>query len=314
MKTFWLTGGALVCFAGNSILCRLALEDGSMDPATFTTTRLLAGALTLSALMWRTPRPAGRAWISGLSLFAYAGCFSFAYEEMPAATGALLLFAAVQVTMIAGGVVRGERLDARQGGGLLVAALGVWHLLSPGVEAAPPLAALSMAAAGIAWGMYSLRGRGASDPLKATAESFVVAAPLGLALSAVTLRDARVSVGGLGLALTSGALASGLGYVLWHHALANLTAARAAVSQLAVPALAALGGLVVLSETPSLRLLVSSMAVLGGVGWTFREARASVDRPSGRDSALDQRRPGVVDLVHESLRGAGARPRRPGPG
>jgi drug/metabolite transporter (DMT)-like permease len=172
-----------------------------------------------------------------------------------------------------------------------------------------------MTAAGTAWGIYSLRGRGASDPLKATAESFVVAAPLGLALSAVTLREARVSAGGLSLALTSGALASGLGYVLWHHALARLTTARAAVSQLAVPVLAALGGVVVLSETPSLRLLVSSLAVLGGVGWTFRKERASVvDRPSGRHSALDHRRPGVVDLVPENLRGAGARTRRPGPG
>ena len=138
MKTFWLTGGALVCFAGNSILCRLALEDGSMDPATFTTTRLLAGLFALSFVLRGTSRPAGGAWISGLALFAYAGCFSFAYAAVPTATGALLLFAAVQGTMISGSLVRGERFEVRQWIGLLVAALGVWILLSPGVGVNQP--------------------------------------------------------------------------------------------------------------------------------------------------------------------------------
>jgi drug/metabolite transporter (DMT)-like permease len=285
---FWLTGGALVCFAANSILCRLALQDGSMDPATFTTTRLLAGALTLSLLTPSTPRPSGRAWVSGLALFAYAGCFAFAYAMIPTATGALLLFAAVQATMISGGIVRGERFDARQCTGLLVAALGVWVLLSPGAGAAPPPAALLMTAAGIAWGIYSLRGRGAPDPLKATAENFVVAAPLSLALSAATLRGARVSIEGVCLALASGTFASGLGYVLWHRALRRLTAASAAASQLSVPALTAIGGLLVLSETPSLRLLISSLAVLGGIGWTVSSNGGLVPegtRLSGRSAS-----------------------------
>jgi drug/metabolite transporter (DMT)-like permease len=293
VKTFWFTGGALVGFAGNSLLCRLALEDGSMDPASFTTARLLAGALTLSLLARGAARPEGSAWASGLALFAYASFFSFAYVEIPAATGALLLFAAVQTTMIAGGVARGERVGARQWLGLLVAGLGVWALLAPGVEAAPLGAAVLMSAAGIAWGVYSLRGRRASNPLMTTTASFVVAAPLSLGWSALTFRDMRVSIDGVALALASGALASGLGYVLWHRALARFTATRAAASQLVVPVLAAIGGVVVLSETPSLRLLLSSLAVLGGVGLTMMRGSA-VEGPSPVDAALDVRIPGIV--------------------
>jgi drug/metabolite transporter (DMT)-like permease len=192
--------------------------------------------------------------------------------------GALLLFAAVQATMIAGGVARGERVDARGWLGLLLAGSGVWVLLSPGVEAAPPRAALLMTAAGIAWGVYSLRGRGAGNPLKSTAHGFAVAASFSLALSALTLREAQVSLGGVALAIASGALASGLGYVLWHRALERLTATRAAASQLLVPVLTAFGGLVILSEAPSLRLLLSSLAVLGGVGLTMRGS--AVEGPS----------------------------------
>jgi drug/metabolite transporter (DMT)-like permease len=270
VETFWLTGSALLCFAANSILCRLAIQDGAIDPASFTTVRLMAGALLLAALRWRTPGPARRACVPGLLLFVYAGAFSFAYAEIPAATGALVLFAAVQATMLAGGLSRGERLEAREGSGLLLASLGLGYLLSPGVQAPPMVPALLMIGAGAAWGLYSLSGRGARDPLEATRESFLVAAPLSLALSVLNLRNARLSFEGVALALASGALASGMGYVLWHHALKRLTAARAAAAQLAVPVLAALGGIVLLSETPSLRLLLSSVAVLGGIGLTVR--------------------------------------------
>jgi drug/metabolite transporter (DMT)-like permease len=268
VETFWLTGGALVCFAANSILCRLALDSGALDPETFTSVRLLAGALTLGFLRGKRPRPAGRVWISGLSLFAYAGCFSLAYAETGAAVGALLLFAAVQATMIAGGVVLGERVRAREWTGLLVASCGVAYLVSPAVVAPPPLSAFVMIAAGIAWGIYSLRGRGAGDSLSMTAESFAVAVPLSLALSVFTPRPSRISLEGLGLAFASGALASGLGYVLWYRALKPLTAPGAAGVQLLVPVLAALGGWAFLSEPPSRRLLVSSLVILGGIGMT----------------------------------------------
>jgi drug/metabolite transporter (DMT)-like permease len=268
VETFWLTGCALVCFAANSILCRLALDSGALDPETFTSVRLLAGALTLGLLRGKTPRPAGPVWISGLSLFAYAGCFSVAYAETGAAAGALLLFAAVQATMIAGGMALGERVRAKEWTGLLVASCGVAYLLSPGVAAPPLLSALVMIAAGVAWGIYSLRGRGAADSLSMTAESFAVAVALSLALSALTPGPSRVSLEGVGLALASGALASGLGYVLWHRALKRLTTTGAAGVQLLVPVLAALGGWAFLSETPSRRLLVSSLVILGGIGLT----------------------------------------------
>jgi drug/metabolite transporter (DMT)-like permease len=268
VRTLWLTGGALVSFAANSILCRLALDSGSLDPGTFTSVRLLAGALTLGLLRGKGPRPTGRAFVSGLSLFAYAACFSLAYVRMGAGAGALILFAAVQVTMVAGGMALGEPVDARRCAGLLVAFSGVGYLVAPGMEAPPLGAASLMIAAGIAWGIYSLLARGASDSLEATADSFAAAVPMSFLFAALTPGAHRMSVEGLGFAVASGALASGVGYVLWHRALKRLTASGAASVQLLVPVLTALGGWVFLSEPLSFRLLLSTVVVLGGIGLT----------------------------------------------
>jgi drug/metabolite transporter (DMT)-like permease len=268
VETFWLTGSALVCFAANSLLCRLALESGALDPGTFTSVRLLAGALTLALLRGTRRKPVRRAFAPGLLLFAYAGCFSLAYAQIGAGTGALLLFAAVQATMVAGGMALGEPVDVRQCAGLLLAFSGVGYLVAPGIQAPPLGAAFLMIAAGIAWGIYSLLARGASDSLEATADSFAAAVPISFLLATLTPGVLRISLAGLGFAVASGALASGVGYVLWHRALKRLTASGAASVQLLVPVLTALGGWVFLSEPLSFRLLLSTVVVLGGIGLT----------------------------------------------
>lgn len=270
-RTLWLTTAALVCFAGNSLLCRYALGSGAVDAASFTTLRIVTGALALLVLLrvlsGSSARPhSGGKWLSALYLFAYAGCFSYAYLELSAATGALLLFAAVQVTMIAGGVVAGERPSPSQWIGLLVALSGLAYLLSPGLAAPPVGGAVLMSLAGTAWGLYSLRGRGSLAPLAATTHNFLAAAPMCLLWSTLTLSGARISAGGLGLAVASGAVASGMGYVLWFGALGGLTATSAATVQLAVPVLTAAGGILLLSESLSLRLILSSLVILGGIG------------------------------------------------
>jgi drug/metabolite transporter (DMT)-like permease len=279
----WLVGGALICFAANSLLCRSALGGGEIDAASFTTVRILSGAVTLFTLSWLLSR--GRtfrvrtSWFSASSLFAYAAFFSLAYTRLSAGTGALLLFAAVQVTMISGGIIGGERPRLFQWLGLGTACLGLLYLLSPGLEAPPTGAALFMALAGGAWGLYSLRARTVDDPLSGAAASFIAAVPFALILSLLTLRDVRVSGTGVGLALASGMIASGVGYVLWFAALARLQATTAATVQLAVPVLAAAGGVVFLSESVTLRLTIASLVVLGGIALTTsgRASTAGID-------------------------------------
>ncbi|WP_228259691.1 DMT family transporter [Siculibacillus lacustris] len=262
-----MTVVALVAFAGNSLLARTALRDTPIDAMTFTSIRLVSGALILAAIaarMRRSPLAEGN-WPSALALFAYAVFFSFAYTAMAAGTGALILFAAVQATMIGWGLSQGERFRPIQSAGLVLAAGGLITLMAPGITAPALIPSLAMSAAGIAWGVYSLRGRRAGHPIVATAGNFLRTVPLSLVGSAVLIAHARPDPAGVGWAIASGAVASGLGYAIWYAALPGLTATFAATVQLGVPVIAALGAVLLLGESLSLRLAVAASAVLGGI-------------------------------------------------
>lgn len=262
-----LTALAMIAFAGNSLLCRMALKHTTIDPATFTLIRVLSGAVALWLIVrMRTgSRVRGGSWPSALALFAYAAAFSFAYVDLSAGMGALLLFGAVQATMILVGLWRGERLSAGQNIGLVTALGGLVALLLPGLSAPPLASALLMVCSGVAWGVYSLRGKGAGDPLAATTGNFLRAVPFAAVSSLVLLSTARVDAQGIAYAIASGALTSGVGYAIWYAALRELTATNAATVQLSVPVLAAIGGIVLLGEPISLRLFIASIAVLGGI-------------------------------------------------
>ena len=263
---FLLTALAMVAFAANSLLCRSALRATHVDPATFTAIRLASGAIVLAAIVSIRSRTslAGH-WVSALALFAYAAGFSLAYVRLPAAVGALLLFGAVQVTMYGYGLWSGERVGVRQACGLLLALGGLVTLLLPGLSSPPRGSAALMLAAGIAWGVYSLRGKGAGDPTAVTAGNFVRSVPLALVLAVALPGQRHVDGAGFALAAASGALASGVGYALWYAALPFLRATTAAVVQLSVPVIAAVGGVVLLAEPLGLRLVLSGLAVLGGI-------------------------------------------------
>jgi drug/metabolite transporter (DMT)-like permease len=265
----------MCAFAGNSLLCRIALRSTAIDPATFTSVRLLAGALVLWLIVRvraGTNACAG-SWRSAAALFGYAVAFSFAYVSLPAGTGALLLFGAVQATMSGYGLWRGERLQRLQVVGLVLAFAGLIGLLLPGLTAPPLHGALLMIAAGIAWGIYSLRGRGASDPLRATAGNFARSVPFALVLSLAALPLWSIDAAGVACAIASGALTSGLGYAIWYTVLPALGATQAATVQLSVPVIAALGGIVLLDERPTLRLLLAAAAILGGIALVIAERR-----------------------------------------
>ena len=262
-----LTVLAMLAFAGNSLLCRFALQETAIDAASFTSLRLLSGAVSLWLIVYL--RGGGLvvsgSWASALALFAYAAAFSFAYISLPAAAGALLLFGAVQATMIGYGLWSGEHMSPRQWVGLVMALLGLVGLLSPGLSAPPLSGALLMLGAGVAWGVYSLRGRGGGDATAVTAGNFVRAVPMALALSLLAGPVLSVDVEGAWYAVVSGALASGVGYALWYRALPGLRPVSAATVQLSVPVIAALGGVVLLGEAPGVRLVLASLAILGGI-------------------------------------------------
>jgi drug/metabolite transporter (DMT)-like permease len=259
---------AMIAFAANSLLCRLALRNGTIDAASFTTIRIVSGAVVLwvIARMRDGTMTSAGSWGSGAALFAYAAAFSFAYVELSAAVGALILFCAVQVTMIGWGLWSGERIGAKQAAGLSLAIGGLVGLLWPGLSAPPPGSAALMLAAGIAWGIYSLRGKRSGDPTIATAGNFMRAAPFAVILSLATLGGASIDTAGVLYAMASGALASGLGYAIWYTALPGLTATKAATIQLSVPVIAAAAAVVLLDESITLRLVLSSAAILGGIG------------------------------------------------
>jgi len=277
-STVLLTAAAMIAFAANSLLCRMALGAQLIDAASFTAVRLVCGALFLALLVVIRHRSVFSSRADAIAvgaLFGYAIAFSFAYLGLSAGTGALILFGAVQITMIGAGLINRERLSPLGWGGLVLACTGLVALLAPGVTAPPISNALLMAIAGIAWGIYSLRGRKAPDPLRATATNFLWSVPLAL-LSVPTFAHPPVVSGeGLALAAASGAIASGLGYVIWYAALVRLPAIAAASVQLSVPVIAALGGVLFLGEHAGLRLLLSSLAVLGGIALVLRSRQLS---------------------------------------
>lgn len=273
-QTLALTAVAMLAFAGNSLLCRLALQHSSIDPASFTTVRLLSGAVVLWALVrWQGHRTSGD-WGSAAALFVYAAAFSYAYLSLSAGTGALLLFGAVQATMLGWGLWGGQRLGRGQTAGLVLAMGGLVALLWPGVTAPPAVGGLLMLSAGVAWGVYSLRGRGAGDPTAVTAGNFVRAAVLAVPLVLAALPWAQVDAAGLLWALCSGAVTSGLGYAVWYTALKGLHPTSSASVQLSVPVLTALGGVAFLSEPLTLHLTMCSAAILGGIAWVIAGQRA----------------------------------------
>jgi drug/metabolite transporter (DMT)-like permease len=270
VTTALLTAAVLGCFAANSLLCRFALADRSIDPVSFTAVRLTSGAvaLLLLTLARRTPATTGGGWPSALALFVYAAPFSIAYVKIGAAVGALALFGAVQVTMIGWGIARGERPVGLVWVGLVMALGGLAALTLPGAHAPDPWGLAAMVLAGLAWGAYSLLGRTSQgDPITATAGAFARAAPLSLALLGAAWLGSLVhlSARGVWLATASGVLASGAGYSLWYRTLPRLSATTAAVVQLLVPVVAAIGAMALLGESPSPRLLVAGSAILGGV-------------------------------------------------
>lgn len=262
-----LTLFAMIAFAGNSLLCRLALKHTNIDATSFTSIRLLSGAIILALLAYsRGSKPTtGGNWLSALALFVYAACFSFAYINLSTASGALLLFGAVQATMIGYGVWQGERLSKQQFIGLLFAFAGLVILLLPGLSAPPLMASLLMIMSGIAWGVYSLRGRNAGDPNLATAGNFLRTVPIIIVFSLVMAKNISLDNLGIVYAIASGALASGMGYVLWYNVLPSLKASTASIVQLSVPVIAAVGGIVFLNESLTMNLVLASVAILGGI-------------------------------------------------
>lgn len=278
-----LAGLAMIAFAGNSLLCRLALSHTHIDAASFTSIRLLSGALALGLIVrlrQGTLHRAGR-WSAAVALFVYAACFSIAYISLPAGTGALLLFGAVQITMIGYGLWTGERLRSRQSIGLLFAFGGLTGLLLPGVAAPPLHSSILMLGAGVAWGIYSVLGRGVRQPIQATAGNFLRAVPLALILSLVLHAEGAWDSAGVVYAVGSGAIASGVGYAIWYSALPGLQSTQAATVQLCVPVLAAIGAVGVLQEPLTLRLGLAAIAVLGGIALVIWPRRAAY--PSGPD-------------------------------
>jgi drug/metabolite transporter (DMT)-like permease len=302
-RIFILTLLAMIAFASNSLLCRAALKQTNIDAATFTFVRIFSGAVALWVIMNirrrvtvdRTATPFVESlsssslvthhlslrygnWLSAPTLFAYAAGFSFAYTSLAAGTGALLLFGAVQATMILWGLHKGERLNAIQIVGFIVAVTGLVVLVFPGVSAPSLVGSILMLGAGVAWGIYSLRGKVEKNPANVTAGNFVRAVPFAALISIIILPGARLDSLGVIYAMISGAITSGLGYVIWYSALPDLTAASAATVQLSVPVLTATGGILLLSEPITLRYALASIAVLGGIALVVVTPHSQVRR------------------------------------
>ena len=267
-RLFLITALAMIAFAANSVLGRLALIEGEIGAGGFALIRLVSGAVVLVLLVFaRSGRPSG-SWRGGFALFVYAAFFSYAYLGLAAGTGAIILFAVVQMTMLGWGIANGERPMRLQWLGLTIALAALVWLVSPSVEAPPLFAALAMAVAGIGWGVYSLLGKGAGDPTRATAGNFIRASLIAALLAVPALMiypEIMPSQNGIALAIASGAITSGLGYAIWYTALKDLTSTRAGIAQLSVPAIAAIGGVMFLSEPITLRFALASGAILGGV-------------------------------------------------
>ncbi len=273
LRTLVLTFSALLAFAANSVLCRKALGDAAIDAASFTAVRLIAGAVALWVLMSLVrARHASNhrdgTWLSAAMLFLYAAAFSFAYLKLSAGTGALILFCSVQLTMILYGLWSGERPHVLQWMGLILALGGLVYLIVPGLTTPSLGGSALMSLAGIGWGVYSLRGRGIKDPAAMTTGNFIRSVPFVIVVSLAMHSQIHVSTEGFLLAFVSGSLTSGMGYFIWYSALQGLTAMRAATVQLPVPVLTAFGGVIFLSENISLRLVIATVLIIGGVALT----------------------------------------------
>lgn len=267
---------AVLAFAANSLLCRLALKETAIDAASFTTVRILSGALLLWLLLQTRAAAHGRhgSWRSAAALFVYVAAFSFAYLSLAVGTGALILFGTVQVTMTLGGFVAGERMNRLQSAGFIAALAGLVILVLPGVEAPTPLGAALMLLSGIAWGMYSLFGRGVEDAAAATADNFLRAVPMAIGLSLLTLPWLKLDAGGMWYAVISGALASGLGYVIWYRVVREMSAITASTVQLGAPVIAAVGGVALLDEAFTLNLVIASVLIYGGIVLVLRRKKS----------------------------------------
>jgi len=272
-----LTAFALIAFAANSILCRMALGNGAIDPASFSTVRLVSGAVVLwlivkASLGVKADKHPG-SWWSAAMLFLYAAAFSFAYVSLNAGVGALILFGAVQATMITAGLLKGERPPMLAWCGLAIALAGLVYLVFPGLAAPSFSGAALMAVAGFAWGIYSLRGLGVTNPVAVTGDNFLRSVPMTAMVSLILLPGLQLSSEGILLAGLSGGLTSGIGYVVWYAALRYISAIRAAMLQLLVPVVAAGGGVLLLSEQVTLRLILSGILIIGGVGLTLKSKK-----------------------------------------
>lgn len=269
IKTIVFTGLALIAFAANSVLCRLALGEGAIDAAGFTVIRMLTGAVALLGIVrirgGETGGSTKGSWPASLMLFLYAITFSFAYVTLDTGTGALILFGSVQITMILLSLVSGTRLHISEWTGVAIAFAGFVYLILPGVTTPSAMGFALMTVAGIGWGIYTLMGRGSKSPLMDTAYNFFRTVPLVVVLGVVAIRSAHYSSEGVALAMLSGGITSGIGYTVWYIALGGLSATQAAVLQLLVPLIAALGGVLFVSEAITLRLSVSAAMILGGV-------------------------------------------------
>lgn len=269
-RTLIFTVLALSAFAANSVICRLALSRQVIDPASFTGIRLLSGALVLILLVSVTgsrkdPTDKG-SWWSGFFLFLYAIAFSFAYISLDTGTGALILFAAVQITMITYALASGKKMNMKEWLGVLIAFAGFIYLVSPGVTAPSLNGLLLMTLSGIGWGIYTIRGKASANALQVNAYNFLRTLPLAGIMLLFSLKEMQATNEGVGLAILSGAVTSGIGYTIWYLALRGLTAVQASVVQLLVPVIAAVGGVIFLSELINQRLVIAAIMILGGIG------------------------------------------------
>jgi len=269
IKTIFLTGLALIAFAANSVLCRLALKNEAIDPSSFTVIRLLSGAFVLLIILGIT-RNTSRlsstgSWTASVMLFLYAVTFSYAYVSLDTATGALILFGSVQITMILRSLISGSRLHITEWTGVVISFAGFIYLILPGISTPSIIGFILMTIAGIAWGIYTWKGLGSKSPLMDTTYNFLRTIPFVALLAIVTMNNINYSAEGIILALLAGGVTSGIGYTIWYVALDGLSSTQAAVLQLSVPVIAAFGGVIFVSETITYRLIISTAMVLGGI-------------------------------------------------
>ncbi|MBL4765002.1 MAG: DMT family transporter [Colwellia sp.] len=269
LKTSLLTGLALIAFAANSVLCRLALGNGAIDASSFTVIRLLSGAIALFIILSIKGSNQGvsskGSWTAGLMLFLYAITFSYAYLSVDTGTGALILFGSVQITMIMLSLISGTRLHLIEWSGVFIAFTGFIYLMLPNITTPSINGFILMTVAGISWGIYTLKGRSSKNPLMDTTYNFLRTIPFVALLAVFSMQNISYSTEGIVLALISGAITSGVGYTIWYIALGGLSSTQAAVIQLSVPVIAAIGGVVFVSEIITIRLVISATVVLSGI-------------------------------------------------